>query len=119
MDFDDLPFEQQGSQEWFCSKLRAPLLPAPLAYRTRLVRGDGDDFISVEIVRPRPTRLRPNRVKVVVAQHVRVTPETDWRDAISTTVLHVWDAWDLERSKVIARQGENPYIGTFHKAGDS
>lgn len=109
----DHRFEQSGTQEWFSAKTNAPLLPAPLAYRTRIARTDGDDFISVEIIRPRPTRFRPNRVKVVAQQHVRIVPETDWRDAISFTAIAVYDAWDLERSKMIARQGENPYIGTF------
>lgn len=106
-------FEETGTQEWFCSRTGAPELPAPLAWRTRLVRIEGDDCISVEIIRPRPTRLRPNRVKVVMLWNVRITPDTDWSYAIGVTARKLWDAWDLERSKMIAKQGKNPYIGTF------
>lgn len=108
-------FEEEGTQEWFCAKLRVPELPKPLAYRTRMVRSDGQDYISVEIVRPRPARLRPNRVKIVVSGYVYLTPETDWRDAIQITASKIYDEWDLERSKALAKQGENPYIGTFER----
>lgn len=110
-------FEEIGTQEWFCAKTNAPLLPKPLVWRVRIVRRDGYRYLAVEIVRPRPGHLR--RDKIVTCQLAPIYEETDWREEIGATAIRVYDSWDLARSIELARQGENPYVGTFERGENS